>query len=132
MNISVETIVTDTFMTDILVERQDTNTTNKNNGIIAYENTNVQNENTEMKRSLSADKENETQNPEKFSAILTIPQNAKVKPNSPKLPKAISGKEMIKFLEDRKNKKEEEVDRESQKRKIAIARTEMERNEIRI
>jgi hypothetical protein len=39
---------------------------------------------------------------------------------------------MIKFLEDRKNKKEEEVDRESQKRKIAIARTEMERNEIRI
>jgi hypothetical protein len=85
-----------------------------------------------MKRSLSADKENETQNPEKFSAILTIPQNAKVKPNSPKLPKAISGKEMIKFLEDRKNKKEEEVDRESQKRKIAIARTEMERNEIRI
>jgi hypothetical protein len=130
MNISVETIVTG--MTDILVERQDTNTTNKNNGIIAYENTNVQNENTEMKRSLSADKENETQNPEKFSAILTIPQNAKVKPNSPKLPKAISGKEMIKFLEDRKNKKEEEVDRESQKRKIAIARTEMERNEIRI
>jgi len=127
MNTSVETIVTDTsvdtIMTDILVERQDTNTTNKNNGIIAYENTNVQNENTETRRSdssdgalqlslspvsrsLSADKENETQNPGKFSAILTIPQNTKVKPNRPKLPKAISGKEMIKFLEDRKNKKD--------------------------
>ena len=115
----------DTFMTDILVERQDTNMTSKNNGIIAYENTNVQNENTEMRSdssdgalqlslspvswSLSADKENETQNPGKFSAILTIPQNTKVKPNRPKLPKAISGKEMIKFLEDRKNKKEEEA-----------------------
>ena len=58
---------------------------------------------------MSADKENETQNPRKFSAILTIPQNTKVKPNRPKLPKAISGKEMIKFLEDRKNKKEEEA-----------------------
>ena len=44
----------DTFMTDILVERQDTNMTSKNNGIIAYENTNVQNENTEM-RSDSSD-----------------------------------------------------------------------------
>jgi predicted membrane-bound mannosyltransferase len=44
MNTSVETIVTDTsvdtIMTDILVERQDTSTTNKTNGIIAYENTN--------------------------------------------------------------------------------------------
>jgi hypothetical protein len=58
MNTSVEMIVTDmsvdTFMTDILVERQDTNMTSKNNGIIAYENTNVQNENTEM-RSDSSD-----------------------------------------------------------------------------
>jgi hypothetical protein len=92
MNTSVEMIVTDmsvdTFMTDILVERQDTNMTSKNNGIIAYENTNVQNENTEMRSdssdgalqlslspvswSLSADKENETQNPGKFSAILTL------------------------------------------------------------
>lgn len=130
MNTSVETIVTDTsvdtIMTDILVDRQDINTTNKNNGIIAYENTNVQNESTETRRSdssdsalqlspspvsrsLSADRENETQNPVKFSAILTIPQNTKVKPNRPKLPNAISGKEMIKFLEDRKNKKEEEA-----------------------
>jgi hypothetical protein len=33
---------------------------------------------------LSADKENETQNPGEFSAILTIPQNTKVKPNRPK------------------------------------------------
>lgn len=130
MNTSVETIITDTsvdtIMTDILVDRQDINTTNKNNGIIAYENTNVQNESTETRRSdssdsglqlslspvsrsLSADRENETQNPVKFSAILTIPQNTKVKPNRPKLPNAISGKEMIKFLEDRKNKKEEEA-----------------------
>lgn len=62
-----------------------------------------------VSRSLSADRENETQNPVKFSAILTIPQNTKVKPNRPKPPNAISGKEMIKFLEDRKNKKEEEA-----------------------
>jgi hypothetical protein len=166
MNTSVETIVTDTsvdtIMTDILVERQDTSTTNKTNGIIAYENTNVQNENTETRRldssdgalhlslspvsrSLSADKENETQNPGKFSAILTIPQNTKVKPNHPKLPKAISGKEMVKFLEDRKNKKEEEArlkevrkaERESQKRKKCYCKNrdgkkEWKRNEIRI
>ena len=166
MNTSVETIVTDTsvdtIMTDILVERQDTSTTNKTNGIIAYENTNVQNENTETRRldssdgplqlslspvsrSLSADKENETQNPGKFSAILTIPQHTKVKPNHPKLPKTISGKEMIKFLEDRKNKKEEEArlkevrkaERESQKRKKCYCKNrdgkkERKRNEIRI